>query len=191
LFEQLISGLKPKLILDVGSYWGGSCIRMARLAREISPGDDVTVVAIDTWLGSAEHHLQMVGASSYGAMYTQFCDNIVRAGMADIVVPFPQNSVTAAQILTHYQIQPDLIYIDASHDYRSVLTDIENYWKILRVGGILFGDDFDAPWYGVIRAVLEFTDKHGVALQLSKAHATDANGVKQLNCKYVIQKRHV
>jgi predicted O-methyltransferase YrrM len=192
VFEQMISILKPKLILDVGSLWGASSVRMARLAREISPADEVTVVAIDTWLGSKEHHLSMaIEEYRYGAMYDRFCENIVRSGVADLVVPFPQTSVTAAQILAHYQIQPDLIYIDASHDYRSVLTDIEIYWKLLRNGGVLIGDDFEEPWYGVIRAVLEFTEKLGVPLQLSKAQASGADGVKKISCKYVLQKGHV
>jgi hypothetical protein len=193
VFLQLIGILKPKLILDVGSLWGASSVRMARLAKETSPADEVTVVAIDTWLGSREHYVEVpfdtLDEYRYGAMYDTFCDNVVRAGVSDQIIPFPQTSLSAAEILAHYQIQPDLIYLDAAHDYRSLLADIDVYWKLLRVGGVLFGDDFEDPWYGVIRAVLEFTEKLGIHLQLSKAYATGAKGAKRINCKYVLQKQ--
>jgi hypothetical protein len=196
VFEQVVSVMKPTLILDVGSLWGASCVRMARLAKEASLSHEVTVVAIDTWLGSMEHYLTTAReeyqyGNQYGNSYERFCENIVRSGVADLVIPFPQTSVTAAQILAHFQIQPDLIYIDASHDYRNVLADLEIYWKLLRMGGVLFGDDFGDPWYGVIRAVLEFAEKIGVPFQLSKAYASGPDGEKQLNCKYVFQKRSV
>jgi hypothetical protein len=193
VFEQIIKVLKPKLILDVGSFWGASCVRMARLAIDSGPPEEVTVIAIDTWLGSKEHFVEMPFESMqdyrYGAMYETFCDNVVRAGVAEQVIPLPQTSLTAAAILSHYNLQPDLIYLDAAHDYRSLLTDLEVYWKLLRIGGVLFGDDFEEPWYEVIRAVLEFTEKQRLSLQLSKAPATAVNGSKRISCKYVLQKQ--
>lgn len=192
VFEQLASALKPNLVLDVGSLWGASCVRMARLAAAASSADAVTVIAIDTWLGSKENFVGMPLESlddyRYGVMYQKFCNNMVRAGVANQVVPFPQTSQTAAEILKHYQFHPDLIYLDAAHEYRGVLADLEAYWELLRVGGVLFGDDFEEPWYGVIRAVLEFTEKHKITLQLSKSLASRPDGGKRVNCKYVLQK---
>ncbi len=52
----------------------------------------------------------------------------------------------------------DLIYIDANHDYEYVLRDLENYWKVLNVNGLLCGDDIDQPF--VFQALIDFVNKH-------------------------------
>jgi hypothetical protein len=54
----------------------------------------------------------------------------------------------------------DFVYIDANHQYHSVIDDITGWAKKVRVGGIVAGDDYyDIPGskWGVIEAVTEFT----------------------------------
>lgn len=192
VFEQLVGALKPRLVLDVGSLWGASCVRLARLARAASPGVEVTVVAIDTWLGSKEHFIDVPFPSPadyrYGTLFHAFCGNVARAGQGEVVIPFAQTSQAAAEVLAHYRVAPDLVYLDAAHEYRAVLADLEAYWALLPPGGVLFGDDFEEPHYGVIRAVLEFADKVGQRPQLAKAPASGPDGGRRVNCKYVLQK---
>ena len=36
----------------------------------------------------------------------------------------------------------DVVHLDAAHEYENVLADIRKYWKLLRPGGILLGDDY-------------------------------------------------
>jgi hypothetical protein len=36
----------------------------------------------------------------------------------------------------------DFVYIDARHDFRSVLEDLRTWWPKLRVGGVIAGHDF-------------------------------------------------
>lgn len=50
----------------------------------------------------------------------------------------------------------DLVFIDALHDHDSVKHDIELWWPLVRVGGVLAGHDFNHKWPGVERAVSEF-----------------------------------
>lgn len=51
----------------------------------------------------------------------------------------------------------DFVYIDGNHEYEYVKEDIENYYKKLRDGGILGGDDIGSVAYpGVIKAFIEF-----------------------------------
>lgn len=52
------------------------------------------------------------------------------------------------------------VYIDAAHDYKNVMQDIETWWQVLRSGGILAGHDFHKD--GVKTAVKEFSEKHGL-----------------------------
>ncbi len=50
--------------------------------------------------------------------------------------------------------EPDFIYIDGNHDYKFVKKDIELYYKVLKEGGILAGDDIVLP--NVSKAFWEF-----------------------------------
>jgi hypothetical protein len=54
----------------------------------------------------------------------------------------------------------DFIYIDGNHDYEYVSKDIENYWKKVKVGGMLAGHDID--FTSVFKAVSEFAVKNNL-----------------------------
>lgn len=56
----------------------------------------------------------------------------------------------------------DWVFIDASHDKDSVLTDLRNALRVVRWGGAICGHDFDQrkPTYGVVEAVREFIAQH-------------------------------
>ena len=58
----------------------------------------------------------------------------------------------------------DFVYIDGNHDYKFVKRDIKNYFKKLKVGGVLGGHDFynglNPEHDGVVRAVLDIFKKH-------------------------------
>jgi len=51
----------------------------------------------------------------------------------------------------------DFVYIDGNHDYKFVKEDLENYYKKLKIGGILAGHDIYMP--GVSKAFCEFVTK--------------------------------
>ena len=48
------------------------------------------------------------------------------------------------------------VYLDAGHDYNSVMNDLINYFPKLVEGGVMAGHDFINPAYGVKEAVEEF-----------------------------------
>ena len=54
----------------------------------------------------------------------------------------------------------DFVYIDGNHDYEFVKFDIENYYKLLKSGGFLCGDDYRLPQ--IQKAVKEFMDSEGL-----------------------------
>ena len=49
----------------------------------------------------------------------------------------------------------DVIFIDALHDYASVVQDISIWWPLVREGGFLVMHDFNHNWPGVMRAVAD------------------------------------
>lgn len=49
----------------------------------------------------------------------------------------------------------DCVFLDARHDYASVLEDISTWYTKVRPGGWLTGHDFNHKWPGVQRAVAD------------------------------------
>lgn len=73
-----------------------------------------------------------------------------------------QNSDTAYQLLKGIQL--DFVYIDGNHTDPYVSRDIENYWNVVKPGGILGGHDYTLPStkdykYDVHSAVDNFVGK--------------------------------
>jgi hypothetical protein len=68
--------------------------------------------------------------------------------LADIVVPLPLDSINGFQLLKEKTIRPDVLHVDAGHDYMSVMADLKAWWPQLTPGGILIGDDYFKPLFG-------------------------------------------
>lgn len=163
IFDIVIASLRPRIILEVGSWKGASAIRMAQALR--AQGTEAAIICIDTWLGSLEH---LDGSASEGVaryrrhgypqIYYQFLANVLHAGVDDLIVPFPTTSATGARFLSAARLRADLVYLDGSHQEEDVYTDIVLYWRLLRRGGILLGDDWDSGpmGRGVQKAVRRF-----------------------------------
>lgn len=159
---EWVAELRPRLIVDVGVWKGGSTIHFAKLLE--ANGINGYVIAVDTWLGSPEHCEDLViapGNIPPVGIYTDFLWNVSEAKLWTYIAALPQTSHNAAQILAQRGITPDMVHIDAAHDYPSVLSDCWDYWHLLRSGGYLCGDDFHAACPDVCRAVAEFSARVG------------------------------
>jgi predicted O-methyltransferase YrrM len=190
IFQQIISQLKPTKIIEVGSLYGASAIHMANLTKAL--GLDAEILCIDTFLGAPEYWEeatmpQLKLRSGFPRFYEQFMVNVLKSGLQDVITPFPLVSTLAAQVLSSQKIQADLIYIDAAHTYREALADIRAFWPLVRQGGVMFGDDFDVTWPGVIRAVHEWTEEEHLNLGRSTAMASTPTGSSS-NTKWFVQK---
>ena len=137
---------RPKIIIEVGVWKGASVVTFGQNVKRL--GLDAVIIAIDTWLGSAEHYtIKKLRAdlnfqNGYPQLFHTFAANICRAGLQDVVIPLPLDSINAFHVLKKYNIRPDVIHIDAGHDLRSVTNDLEAWWPHLQPGGILIGDDY-------------------------------------------------
>jgi FkbM family methyltransferase len=78
-----------------------------------------------------------------------------------------QTSADASARVPHHSL--DFVYLDARHDYASVLEDLEAWFDKVRPGGILAGHDyidgtFPAGEFGVKSAVDQFFARRGIAV---------------------------
>jgi len=172
---DMISELRPQLVVEVGVWKGASTLVMAeRMQRLGIPG---VVLAVDTWLGSWDIWLQpnwfadLHIEDGYPTLYQTFLGNVATAGLADYVVPLPLDSQSAAQLLRHCGIgQVDLVHIDAGHDYDAVASCLRAWWPMVRRGGVLIGDDYcpdSGAWPDVVKC---FDDYFGRERIESKTH---------------------
>jgi predicted O-methyltransferase YrrM len=161
----------PKIVVEVGVWKGASVVTMAKELQRLQ--QDAVVIAIDTWLGSSEHYLwekfipDLDFEFGYPRLYHKFAANICNEGLRDYVVPLPLDSINAFQLLKAKDIRPDVLHIDAGHDYLSVMADLKAWWPQLTPGGALIGDDyFKKPlvgagkWPDVRQAFDEFFASH-------------------------------
>jgi hypothetical protein len=82
----------------------------------------------------------------------------------DRYIWFRQPSIT----ITNEQIPDeslDAIFIDADHSYEAVTKDLDFWWKKLRIGGWLLGDDYNSCHPGTTKAVDEFSIKKNIKLE--------------------------
>jgi hypothetical protein len=127
-FDEIIGGLRPSVVIDVGTWKGASTIYLADLMKKHGlPG---AVIGVDTFLGSVEHWDRKSAFSGlipfrFGMpmLYEQFLSNVVRCGAQDRIVPLAQTARVAGELLHRLGIQAGLIHIDASHDYPYLLGD--------------------------------------------------------------------
>lgn len=166
---RLASSLPEVVVVDVGVWKGQSTINMGNAMRHADRNG--CVIGIDTFLGSAEHWT-MTGMYSFSRinglpdLYATFMDNVYHADLRGFVVPLPQTSSVAAILLSNAGIMPDIVHIDAAHDYEDVLRDAKMFWELLRPGGHLVGDDYVKVWPGVIKAAGEFSAMVGQPLSI-------------------------
>jgi hypothetical protein len=168
IFKEILSQ-GARIIVDVGVWKGGSTIFLADLLKQRNVAG--VVIAVDTFLGSAEHWNRdsdmfdlIPRRHGMPLLYEQFLTNVVRRGLQEYIVPLPQTSETAAAILKRLGIRPDLVHLDAGHEYDCVLRDARVYWEILTPEGYLVGDDYVPLWDGVVQAANVFSTQVGVTL---------------------------
>jgi predicted O-methyltransferase YrrM len=155
---ETIDRQQPDIVIEVGVWKGASALTMAKRMRQTNC--DGVVIAVDTWLGSAEHWLsqgaipRIRGAS---LLYEVFMTNVMSEKLRDYILPLPLDSASACEVLARLDIRADVIHIDAAHDYQSVTADLTRWWKLLRNGGTMIADDYGSPmWPMVTRAVDHF-----------------------------------
>ena len=147
IFERLIEETQPERIFEIGSWKGGSAIKMAEICDKL--GLDAPIHCIDTWLGSPEHFgdkprdfLFPQDSHGHPYLYWQFLLNVKRHGHHERIRPCLNTSDNMAIQFSNRGLLADLVYVDGAHDYEGCYKDLVNYHMLLRTKkSIIFGDD--------------------------------------------------
>ncbi len=118
-----------KLIIELGSWLGKSTRFLANKAL------NANIIAIDHWKGSNEHQKSDI----IPVLYETFIVNCWK--YRDRIIPIRDNTINGLKTIHKENLTPDLIYIDASHDYKSVCDDITTSIRLFPKARIV-GDDW-------------------------------------------------
>ncbi len=139
-------------VVEVGCWLGKSlCYLLVELANR---NRDVLVCGVDHFKGSEEDEMvrwMKKYATNY-SIYEQCLTNCLRAGHRyfDMV---PKPSLDAASMFANNSIW--YLFLDASHDYKSVHKDLVAWIPKIAKGGRIGGHDYNETWPGVKKAVKE------------------------------------
>lgn len=151
--EKLKGFLGPdtKLIIELGCWLGMS----TRFMLDCAP--NARLVAVDHWFGAEGHQEEF--ADFLPNLYEKFL--VACWEYRGRISIFRDSSVVGlVRIKKMFGTDPDLIYVDAGHDYNSVFCDAL-YAALLFPDAVIAGDDFShkSELNKAIRKVAELTGK--------------------------------
>ncbi|CAN0884841.1 hypothetical protein LINGRAHAP2_LOCUS14960 [Linum grandiflorum] len=173
VFGTLIQKVRPRVIIEVGTFLGASAIHMAALTREL--GLDTVILCVDDfrgWPGFRDKFEFVKYVNGDVLLLYQFMQNAAYSNSTGSVLPVPFSAGSALQKLCEWGVYGDLIEIDAGHDFNSAWADINRAYRILRPGGVIFGHDYFtvADNRGVRRAVNLFAQMNGLRVRADGQH---------------------
>lgn len=83
------------------------------------------------------------------------------------------DSLDAARLFRDHSL--DFVYIDAKHDYDSVLADIAAWYPLVRCGGVIAGHDYEYgdQWPYVRRAVTDYFTPRNLEVSVTDLDGTE------------------
>ncbi len=146
VWDQLIPKIKPKKILEVGSYEGASaCYLIDKLAGNDT---ELELHCIDTWEGGIEHKLNGSAQADMANVENRFDFNIKLSSSnaknkATVIKHKDFSDICLCQLICEGKKNYfDFIYIDGSHQAPDVLCDAVLAFRLLKVGGHMAFDDY-------------------------------------------------
>jgi predicted O-methyltransferase YrrM len=150
----IIVALRPRVVVELGVWMGGSAIPMALALKAVGSGQ---LVAIDAWsaeMSVAGQELEIhrkwwetVGERGHSHAFEVFLSRLRKHGIR------PGRCTVRRQRTNEAVVPPliDLLHHDANHGPQ-VVDDIERWTPAIRVGGMLVLDDLDWAGGHVLRA---------------------------------------
>lgn len=142
--------------VEIGSWQGQSAVTLCQRLQDI--GKTAKVHCVDTFEGEQNQpaHVAIVKDMG-GSVFGKFCENIEAAEVRNMIQITTGDSAESAELFADGSL--DGVFIDAAHDYESVVRDLAAWYPKVKPGGIIAGHDY--PCDGVKRAVEEHAAAHG------------------------------
>ena len=142
IWKSLLPQLKPKRVLEVGSYEGRS---VCFLIERNTWADEIEVHCIDTWEGSFEHKTSGINMRSVENRFDANVDLVCRKTDSSVKLRKHKGSsdlILSGLLANGFSNYFDFVYVDGSHQAKDVLFDAVLAFKLVKVGGIIGFDDY-------------------------------------------------
>lgn len=180
LIDYLIQTYQPTFWLELGSFVGGSAIKVAKSVKKYNSGTGV--VCCDPFCGDVNMwSWEVRGAGIVGnnglpyeflgledgipTIYQRFLANVVFSGHSDVITPIQATSLVGIGLMERLykqkriSVMPSVVYLDSAHEEGETYLELEYAWRLLPRGGILLGDDW-GYFPGVTKDVRKFSRRH-------------------------------
>ncbi|XP_024356870.1 uncharacterized protein [Physcomitrium patens] len=174
VFRRLMEEVKPKVVIELGSFLGASATHLGAIAKEL--GLQTDIFCFDDfrgWPGFRSGPFADIKQQNGNAMLmNQFIQNVIYTNLTESILPVPFATVASLSSFCKWGLYADLIEVDASHDFHSAWSDINIAYRLLRPGGVMFGHDYftAADKRGVRRAVNLFASMNNLRVEPDGQH---------------------
>ena len=151
--DYLIKKNKVKFFIEIGVFEGRRCEYL------LYKNPNLKVTAVDPWkVGSDSWYKDQLKLDD---LYEKTINNL--SGFGNRVSILKKTSLEALKEIEDFSV--DMVFIDADHTSPAVDFDIENWYKKVKVGGILSGHDYGhVRWPDVKNAVDIFCKNRNIKL---------------------------
>jgi cephalosporin hydroxylase len=144
-FSRMVSDLRPRALLEIGTFRGGTLFVFSKLAAE-----DATIISLDYWRYTPV----------YSPVFHSFCR---KSQKLHVVRGDSRDPAHFSRIKSHLPNGTlDLLFIDGNHAYEMVKSDFELYSPLVRPGGMIAFHDIITrhPGCNVPQFWTEIKDRH-------------------------------
>lgn len=164
--------IEPELnVVELGAFMGRSTVALAAGLRDRPDRARGFVISVDTWQGTRdssdeELHRQMMRERGVTDLYRLHRDTMQSLGLSHFVRRIRgRSSVEAIEFAADWKLEIGLLFIDARHDYESVLEDFTRWTPLVQSGGFIVFHDKEA--YGPARVISEAPNHFPNLLRIS------------------------
>ena len=146
--------------VEIGSWMGQSISFFCQELQDF--GKTATIHCVDTFQGEQNQpaHLAIVDDNG-GSIRQVFDRNTKAAGVSEMIQVIAGDSAESASLFEDASL--DAVYIDAAHDYDSVVKDIAAWFPKIKPAGVFSGHDY--PHWEVKQAVDEHAAANGYTIE--------------------------
>lgn len=178
IYPALTAIPKNGILVELGSYLGGSIVRICDKLNELNKMESTAVYAIDDWRFNniskettawiKECHKEWFRSPDDNLNYKHlnFLENITKAGYLDKIIPLKKDSVLAAQCFNDNTI--DFLFVDDDHSYPKTKQVLEAWLPKIKLGGFITGHDYSCD--GVKLAVQEVLGENIVVSSIQSSY---------------------
>lgn len=167
LYEDMLINKLPEgsNFVEVGTWHGHSICYAAELLK--FKNKKINLYAIDIFADELDNQNKPYSVDKNKLnCYSRFLLNLSYAGVLDKVVPMALFSEDASKLFKDESI--DCVFLDAAHDEKNVINDLNHWFPKVKKGGYICGHDY----INGIKPIVDkwFMENHNVEVQTVLPH---------------------